>query len=276
MSSRMDKYKNEQSEEVVPTRSSKNKELYKQIYNAYDEFENLIVPSNAREINPSELKKEITSRQEYRKKKDIEDITNNGSKTNNSVIRKEKILEEQEQANEIYDINELLNKATSSSKGPELIQPSLANDDYLKKLKLDSRKTNIEQVKEMYDDIKEESLEEDEALMKTANLSLEILSDLKGDNGKTVVSAPIKNEELPDDDDSQDFYSNTYKFSKKDFEGKKDEKLKETLDEDEEDDEDDESDEGNGKFFFKILMLIFGLLLVALVLVYFIGYFNKV
>ena len=276
MSSRMDKYKSEQSEEVVPTRSSKNKELYKQIYNAYDEFENLIVPSNAREINPSELKKEITSRQEYRKKKDIEDITNNGSKTNNSVIRKEKILEEQEQANEIYDINELLNKATSSSKGPELIQPSLANDDYLKKLKLDSRKTNIEQVKEMYDDIKEESLEEDEALMKTANLSLEILSDLKGDNGKTVVSAPIKNEELPDDDDSQDFYSNTYKFSKKDFEGKKDEKLKETLDEDEEDDEDDESDEGNGKFFFKILMLIFGLLLVALVLVYFIGYFNKV
>ena len=276
MSSRMDKYKNEQASDVVPTRSSKNKELYKQIYNAYDEFENLIVPSNAREINPSELKKEITSRQEYRKKKDIDDITNNGSKTNNSVIRKEKILEEEEQALEIYDINELLNKATSSSKGPELIQPSLANDDYLKKLKLDSRKTNIEQVKEMYDDIKEESLEEDEALMKTANLSLEILSDLKGDNGKTVVSAPIKNEELPDDDDSQDFYSNTYKFSKKDFEGKKDEKLKETLDEDEEDDEDDESDEGNGKFFFKILMLIFGLLLVALVLVYFIGYFNKV
>ena len=276
MSSRMDKYKNEQASDVVPTRSSKNKELYKQIYNAYDEFENLIVPSNAREINPSELKKEITSRQEYRKKKDIDDITNNGSKTNNSVIRKEKILEEEEQALEIYDINELLNKATSQTKGPELIEPTLANEDYLKKLKLDSRKTNIEQVKEMYDDITEESLEEDEALMKTANLSLEILSDLKGDNGKTVVSAPIKDEELPDDDNSQDFYSNTYKFSKRDFEGKEKDNFDVEDEEEEEDDDDDENDEGNGKFFFKILLLIFGLLLVALVLVYFIGYFNKV
>ena len=275
MSSRMDKYKNEQPEDIIPTRSNKNKELYKQIYNAYDEFENLIVPSNAREINPSELKKEITSRQEYRKKKDYEDITNSGSKTNNTIIRREKILSEQEQTNEIYDINELLNKATSLSKGPELTKPTLANEDYLKKLKIDNRKTNIEQVKEMFEDIKDESLEEDEALMKTANLSLEILSDLKGDSEKTMVSAPIKNDELPDDD-TMDFYSNTYKFSKKDFEGKQYDKIKEEDDDEEDDDDDYEDDKNNGKFFFKILMLIFGLLLVALVLVYFIGYFNKV
>lgn len=269
MSSRMDKYKNEQNSEVIPTRSNKNKELYKQIYNAYDEFENLIVPSNAREIKPEELKKVITSRQEYRKKKEIDDITNNGNTINNSVIRKEKILEEQEQENEIYDINELLNKATSENKKPELIEPTLANEDYLKKLKLDSRKTNIEQVKEMYEDIKEETLEEDESLMKTANLSLEILSDLKGDSEKTMVSAPIKDEELPEDN-TIDFYSNTYKFSKKDFEDK-------DYNEEREEDEDDEREEnGNNKFFFKILLIIFGLLLVVLVLVYFIGYFNKV
>ena len=37
MSTRMDKYKND---DVIPTRSDKNKELYRQIYNAYDEFEN--------------------------------------------------------------------------------------------------------------------------------------------------------------------------------------------------------------------------------------------
>lgn len=269
MSSRMDKYKNEQNSEVIPTRSNKNKELYKQIYNAYDEFENLIVPSNAREIKPEELKKVITSRQEYRKKKEIDDITNNGNTINNSVIRKEKILKEQEQENEIYDINELLNKATSENKKPELIEPTLANEDYLKKLKLDSRKTNIEQVKEMYEDIKEETLEEDESLMKTANLSLEILSDLKGDSEKTMVSAPIKDEELPEDN-TIDFYSNTYKFSKKDFEDK-------DYNEEREEDEDDEREEnGNNKFFFKILLIIFGLLLVVLVLVYFIGYFNKV
>ena len=265
MSSRMDKYKNEEN---IPTRSDKNKELYKQIYNAYDEFENLIVPSNAREINPSELKKEITSRQDYHRQKDFDDISN--KKTNNSVIRKEKITIEQKQEEEIYDINELLNKATSDSKKPELNTQVLSNEDYLKRLKLDSRRTNIEQVKEMYDEIKEESMEEDESLMKTANLSLEILSDLKGDSDKTLVSAPIKNEELPEDVKETDFYSNTYKFSKKDFEGK---------DNSEEEDDDDDfnmEDNGSGKFFFKILMLIFGIILVILVLVYFINYFNRV
>ena len=91
----MDKYKNE---EVVPTRSDKNKELYKQIYNAYDNFENLVVPSNAREITKDDLKKEITSRSEYKRKKEYDEITNNTTNsigTNNTIIRKEKIKEVQ-------------------------------------------------------------------------------------------------------------------------------------------------------------------------------------
>ncbi len=282
MSSRMDKYKDQNAYETMPTRSDKNKELYKQIYNAYDEFENLIVPPNSREIKPEELKREVTSRQDYRKKRDIDDITNNnGEKINNTIIRKEKIQEEVKEEEEIYDINELLNKAKAENKKPELIEPTLANQDYLKRLKLDSRRTNIEQVKEMYNDIQEEAKEEDEALMKTANLSLEILSDLKGDSDKTVVSAPIKNDELPEDN-PMDFYSNTYKFSKRDFENKEYEEARkvkrimdEEDDEEEEEDDDDNEDKGNGKFFFKILLLIFGLILVALVVVYFIGYFNK-
>ena len=265
MSSRMEKYNNQVD---IPSRSHKNKELYKQIYNAYDEFENLIVPSNAREINPQDLRKEIISRQEYKKQKDY-DIVNNT--TNNTVIRKEKILEEQKQEDDIYDINELLIKAKAEKKKPDLIEPSLANEDYLKKLKLDNRRTNIEQVKEMYDDIREEASDEDEALMKTANLSLEILSDLKGDSEKTMVSAPIKNEELPDNNKDNDFYSNTYKFSKRDFEGHDFEEP-----EDEEDDEEESYEEGNGKFFFKILLLIFGLLLIGFMLIYFINYFGKV
>ena len=40
MGTRMDKYNNSSE---IPRRSDKNKELYKQIYNAYDEFENLVV-----------------------------------------------------------------------------------------------------------------------------------------------------------------------------------------------------------------------------------------
>lgn len=262
MGSRMDKYKNIDN---IPSRSDKNKELYKQVYNAYDEFENLIVPPNSREINPNDLKKEITSRSDYKKQKDFNEITNN------RIIRKEKMQEEQKKENEVYDINELLNKAIEEKKQPIVLNNNLS-EDYLKKLNLDNRKTNIEQVKELYEDIQEDDSLEDESLMKTANLSLEILSDLKGDSDKTMVTAPIKTEEIPDNE--VDFYSNKYKFSKKDFENK-DEYDDNEEDEDNEED-DDENQHSNGRFFFKILLLIFGVLLAILVLLYFINYFNRV
>ena len=262
MGSRMDKYKNE-NENEIPMRSDKNRELYKQIYNAYDEFENLIVPSNAREINMDDLQKEITSREEYRERKAYNDITQN---SNNSVKRKEKIQAVERKEAEIYDINKLLNKAVKENKKENENDNSISNGDYLKKLKIDSRKTNIEQVKELYEDIKEETDIEDEGLLKTANLSLEILSDLKSDNDSTMVSAPIKNEELPKDNE-MDFYSNNYKFSKKDFEDKNYQ---------EDDIDEDNNVEGNGKFFLKVFLLILGILVVIGVLVFFVMYFNKV
>ena len=262
MGSRMDKYN---EENIIPTRSNKNKELYKQVYNAYDEFENLVVPSNAKEITPSDLKKEITSRDEYRRAKEYGDITNN------KIVRKEKIIEKQKQENEIYDIKELLNKAVSDAKKTEVSQETLSNGDYLKKLNLDNTRTNIEQVKEIYDEIQEEVSEEDESLMKTANLSLEILSDLKSDNDETMINPPIKDSEMPNSIKDSAFYSNTYKFSKKDFE---DMKYEENVSHDE--DDDFVEDKSNGKFFFKVLLLIFGLLLIVTVLMYLISYFNRV
>ena len=140
MESRMDKYNNNSS---VPKRSDKNKELYRQIYNAYDDFENLVVPSNVKEIDLSSLKKEVTSRDEYRKVKDYSDITNN------KVIRKERVIEKQKKENEIYDINELLNKAVKDKKQDDEQINTISSDSYLKKLKLDDARTNLDIVKEM-------------------------------------------------------------------------------------------------------------------------------
>ena len=271
MNKRMDKYK-ENNQEVIPSRSDMHKDLYKQVYNAYDEFENLVVPSNAREITPMDLKKEVTSRSEYRKKKEYNDIANMRNENDGEIARRERVQDNQRKENEIYDINELLNKAVVSKGGPQLIEPKLTNEDYLKKLKLDNTRTNIEQVKEMYDEIKNDDSYEDESLLKTANLSLEILTDLKGDNEKTLVSPPIKEEELPDNMRDDDFYSNTYKFSKKDFEDKKYEENTNL----EDDDLVDVESDGNRKFFFKILLLILGISLVVIVIIYLFNYFNKV
>lgn len=277
MESRMDKYKVNDSD--IPKRSDKNKALYTQIYNAYDEFENLVVPSNAKEIDLSSFKKEIVSRDDYKKAVEYGDITNN------KVIRKEKVIEEQKKENEIYDINELLNKAVKDNKKEVENVQSISSDSYLKRLKLDDTKTNIDLVKEMYDDIQKETEDESENLLKTANFSLDILSDLRGENDDTRIQAPIKDEFLPED--NKRFYSSEFKFSKKDFDDQKiednidDEVLsdkknkKEELD-DEDDFYDNEMNEGNGKFFFKILLLIFGIALVVVVIIYLLNYFNRV
>ena len=266
MGSRMDKYNDEVS---VPTRSDKNKTLYKQIYSAYDEFENLIVPSNAREINVSDLKKEITSREEYRKKKDYDSIVNREIVKDDIELR-EKVYSDHD--NGVYDIKELLDKALNGQKEVESPKTTLSNADYLKKIKLDNYKTNIEQVKEIYNEVLDESLEEDEALIKTANLSLEILSDLKGDSDGTKTVAPIKSDELPKDSKDLDFYSSNYKFSKSDFEDN-DANL---------DDEDDDErvydikkhDKWNA--FIKIVLCVFGISLIIIILLYVFNYFNQV
>lgn len=260
MNTRMDKYKDNES---VPSRSSKNKELYRQIYNAYDEFENLVVPSNSREISASELAKEITSRDEYKKKKELDSI----SSVNNTAIRKEMIEEKEKHENQIYDIKELMKNAVNNNKKEE--EKEETREDYLKKLKIDGNKTNLEQVKEMYEDISnnDDSMET-ESLFKTANLSLDILSDLKGDNEDTMIVSPIKDEENPLKDEDT-FYSSTYKFSKRDFENRE-------YQEDKDNDDEEISDSSNSKFFFKIMLLIFGIMLVLVIIVFLFNYFNRV
>ena len=173
--------------------------------------------------------------------------------------------------NQIYDINELLSKAIKDNKKEEIVVSTMSTDSYLKKLKLDDTRTNLDLVKEMYNDIKKETEEESEELLKTANLSLEILSDLKGDNDNTMIEAPIKSEYLSDED--HQFYSNKYKFSKKDFEDKE---VNGITHEDDEDEFDEDEASGNGKFFFKILLLVFGIAIIVVIAIYLISYFNRV
>ena len=98
-------------------------------------------------------------------------------------------------------------------------------------------------------------------------------------------------------DDEKRFYSGEFKLSKRDFEDKKlednielemDEKkikkkdksndveIDEKNEDDDEDFYDDELSDGNGKFFLKILLLIFGLVLVVVVAIYLLNYFNRI
>ena len=108
-------------------------------------------------------------------------------------------------------------------------------ENYLKKLNLDLEKTNLEKMKEMYMDVTL-SEDEEEKLSNTANLSLEILSDLKGDNENTVVTDPIQRDDDVINEDKT-FYSN--------------------------------------KYLFKIILIILFIILLAIISIYFIGYFGR-
>ena len=91
-----------------------------------------------------------------------------------------------------------------------------------------------------------------------------------------MIEAPIKDEFLPEENNQ--FYSSEYKFSKSDFENKKDngKDIEDNKDIEEEFYDDESSNKGNGKFFFKILLLIFGITLVVVIAIYLISYFNRV
>ncbi len=272
MESRLDKYKDIEYE---PSRVEKNKDLYKMIYSAYDEYENYKVPLEEKEIDLTSIKKDTMSRGEYqrnyvklmeeKKEKEILNLDNNYNSSN-----------------EVYDIKKLLDKVKEEN--PEERKTTIREEKYLDRLHLkDNIKTNLEKIKEEYDDVKLDS-DEEEKLSNTANLSLEILSDLKS-NENTLVSPPMKEDDEEDDipfkkvekEESKEektsietkemedsFYSDMYKFKKKDFEDEDDDSLL-----------DDEIEEGNNKFLFKILIIISIIILMALIMIYLVGYFSK-
>lgn len=204
MESREERYNNNLS------RQKRNENLYNQIYGLEDNLDNL--PLSKNEIYITKMQTEINTRDEYRKSRVDKTISSTTTK-----VQEESIPIHEVEKN-VYDINKVLDKvkADNEKNNQEELQ-SIPKEDYLKKLNID----NIEEVKEMYDDIISSVDEETEnRLQKTANLSLEILSDLKGDNEETMITAPIIEDELPEIEKTKkmNFYTGNCKFNKSDFE----------------------------------------------------------
>ena len=189
MESRIDKYKDN---EIKPSRVEKNKDLYKMIYSAYDEFENYKVPLEEKEIDLSHIKKSVSNRSEYKKVKDYGEFAN--KRVSRLTLDNDNESDTREQ--EVYDIKELLSRVKNDNNDER--KTTLKEEKYLDKLHLKgSVKTNLEKLKEEYEDVRLDE-DEEEKLSNTSNLSLEILSDLKS-NEDTMVSPPMKEETEEDD-----------------------------------------------------------------------------
>lgn len=235
MESRMEKYYKENPEYYK--RSKRNEALYRDITRDMNDLDNLPIPDNSNEIDIDGLKQIISSRDEYRKAKDM-----------GRTVTRERVVEEpKEDKRRVYDINVLLETAKNEvNKNNEVEGKKLINANFL--TDLDDANVPSNDLVEVSEVTSENDKEKE--VSNTDSLPLDILVDLKGTDN-TVVTDPIVKDEVTMIEkikDGETFYSGSFNFTKKDFA-------------DEEDD--DNFFEEKSHTGVKVFFLIVGLLLLA-------------
>lgn len=235
MESRMEKYYKENPEYYK--RSKRNEALYRDITRDMNDLDNLPIPDNSNEIDIDGLKQIISSRDEYRKAKDM-----------GRTVTRERVVEEpKEDKRRVYDINVLLETAKNEvNKNNEVEGKKLINANFL--TDLDDANLPSNDLVEVSEVTSEN--EKEKEVSNTDSLPLDILVDLKGTDN-TVVTDPIVKDEVTMIEkikDGETFYSGSFNFTKKDFA-------------DEEDD--DNLFEEKSHTGLKLFFLIIGLLLLA-------------
>ena len=234
MESRMEKYYKENPEYYK--RSKRNEALYRDITRDMNDLDNLPIPDNSNEIDIDGLKQIISSRDEYRKAKDM-----------GRTVTRERVVEEpKEDKRRVYDINVLLETAKNEvNKNNEVEGKKLINANFL--TDLDDANVPSNDLVEVSEVTSEN--EKEKEVSNTDSLPLDILVDLKGTDN-TVVTDPIVKDEVTMIEkikDGETFYSGSFNFTKKDFA----------------DEDDDDLFEEKSHTGVKVFFLIVGLLLLA-------------
>ena len=235
MESRMEKYYKDDLSNFERTRRYEN--LYKDVSGELAKMDKLPIPDNANEIDLEGLKEIISSRDEYRKNKDL-------SRTMKMNIREDVEEEVKKQENKIYDINVLLENAKSEiNRSASVTGSRLINANFLTTME-DSGVPSSDDATEISEEVVNKNSDNN-----GDSLPLDILMDLRGSD-ETMVTDPIIKDEVTmvkEIKDGETFYSGSFYFSKKDF------------DEEEDDDFLEENDHSGIKIFF----LVFAFLLLA-------------
>lgn len=231
MQSRMDRYK--EKDTINNTRSIRNKNLYKDIYEELDIYDRLPVSENVNEIDLETLRK-ITTRREYQEQ--------NKEKIERNIHPQKK------EPDRIYDINKLLELARTNTSLKKISSNTLTNYDNLTKLNDNIKKESLEEeIKKELDKLDKEI----ENVKKEIDPSLDLLEDLKGDEN-TIVTKPAKKEDTTKTnlELQKEFYSSTLDFNNEDFSSI------------------EEEDSTNSGIIFKIVVIILTITAVALAVLY--------
>ena len=267
MNSRMEKYYNEMP---MTRRTSRNKELYKEVYGNYSSLENLPIADNTNEIDMEQL-------QEIVKRENVKQMPK--EETSHMIATK---IKEEDDPYKVYDINKILEQAKSNYRPKE--EKKIVSPTYKFLSTLESNELPVTEVKKALEDentdkeelymtrelkFKDKRLEvtkeidtikEEQQAKEYDSSPLDLFEDLKPD-GNTFISEPVKvekdsifaNSEIDDVEEKpiikeipstntkeeknikdinvikeetfknannnidNDFYTSSYKFSKKDF-----------------------------------------------------------
>lgn len=263
----MEKYYNEMP---MTRRTSRNKELYKEVYGNYSSLENLPIADNTNEIDMEQL-------QEIVKRENVKQMPK--EETSHMIATK---IKEEDDPYKVYDINKILEQAKSNYRPKE--EKKIISPTYKFLSTLESNELPVTEVKKALEDentdkeelymtrelkFKDKRLEvtkeidtmkEEQQAKEYDSSPLDLFEDLKPD-GNTFISEPVKvekdsifaNSEIDDVEEKpiikeipstntkeeknikdinvikeetfknannnidNDFYTSSYKFSKKDF-----------------------------------------------------------
>lgn len=239
MKSRMEKYYNQNDEFVG--RSAKNENLYRKTdYSVYSSNETVIDTNN--EIDITKLKNIIQSREDYQRAKSYRNMLNDKKFDYDDIEIEEESYEEKN-----YDINALLQKVKEEKdtidEKDKMRKLRNTQYDILSNLDIKSKKNkvvdDIEQQKEELKDLinsitNKNNKVSDKVNEEDDNDPLGLLADLHATSALPLadisnnpdvvppqkdVKDEIKVEIKKQDDDEESFYSDSFTFSKRDFEG---------------------------------------------------------
>lgn len=223
MASRMEKYHgNEFSNDTLPSRSSRNSSLYKTMYDdeGYSNIEGVLTTPKNNEINIDKVREILMERENREKEKEhiVKDVK--------IEIPEMASLDDEKS----YDIVDILKQAKEESKENKIDDSKhyRLKDEYIEELK-NPRKKNIEaSIEEDLNDIKELlntiTKSNDLSKLKDADLSLDMLSDLKTNTTlkkdalmKSLLTEKETEEENKEKELDNTFNTKSLKLNTKDF-----------------------------------------------------------
>lgn len=186
----MDKY---YSENELMQRTSKNDSLYDELYREKQTLsDNIVVLNDADEIDINKIKSMIDSRENYKRAKKFEDVV---SPTNN--IKDEEIdykFDEIDDSN--YDINEIIEKKRSTNEEENRVRKLDTKYESTMEELSEEFLTHEQQLRDLFDTVTQTNL-----------AKTDLFSNLREDDS----------EKTKDETKEEEFYTNTSKLEKEDF-----------------------------------------------------------